>query len=96
MEHTSADRLYYPATASDYYGPACDHLAAADMTHEADGARRIIIEKPFGRDLDSARELNHRVHAAFAEHQVYRIDKPRGMFFHTHWAGQGGDVSASP
>ena len=74
MEHASADRLYYLATAPDYYGPACDHLAAAGMTHEADGARRIIIEKPFGRDLDSARGLNLRVHAAFAEHQVFRID----------------------
>jgi len=74
MEKASADRLYYLATAPKYYAPACDHLAAAGMTHESNGACRIIIEKPFGRDLDSARALNRRVHAAFDEHQVLRID----------------------
>ena len=74
MEHQPADRLYYLATAPDFYGPACDHLAAAGMSAEQGGRRRIIIEKPFGRDLASARELNRQVHAAFAEHQVYRID----------------------
>jgi glucose-6-phosphate 1-dehydrogenase len=68
------DRLYYLATAPDLYGPICNHLAAAGMTHEGDGRRRIIIEKPFGRDLASARELNRQVHAAFREDQVYRID----------------------
>jgi glucose-6-phosphate 1-dehydrogenase len=74
IETGPADRLYYLATAPDYYGPACDHLAAAGMTNEEHGLRRIIIEKPFGRDLASAKELNRRVHTAFAEHQVYRID----------------------
>jgi len=73
-ENGAADRLYYLATAPDFYGPACDHLATAGMADEAAGQRRIIIEKPFGRDLDSARALNQRVHAAFAEHQVFRID----------------------
>ncbi len=74
MEKSPVDRLYYLATAPDFYATACDHLAAAGMTTEAQGKRRIIIEKPFGRDLASARELSHRVHAAFDEHQVYRID----------------------
>jgi len=74
METEPADRLYYLATAPDYYGPACGYLFAAGMTAEGRGRRRIIIEKPFGRDLDSARELNRQVHAVFAEHQVYRID----------------------
>ncbi len=74
IERSPVDRLYYLATAPNYYAPACDHLAAAGMTRETDGARRIIIEKPFGRNLDSARELNRRIHAAFAEHQVFRID----------------------
>jgi glucose-6-phosphate 1-dehydrogenase len=44
------------------------------MNAETEGWRRIIIEKPFGRDLASAVRLNHRVNAAFREHQVYRID----------------------
>ena len=74
MEKEPSDRLYYLATAPEFYGPGCDHLAAAGMTAEERGQRRIIIEKPFGRDLTSARELNQRVHAAFAEHQVFRID----------------------
>ena len=74
MENGLADRLYYLATAPDFYGAACDHLAAAGMADEVSGHRRIIIEKPFGRDLDSAQALNQRVHAAFAEHQVFRID----------------------
>jgi len=73
-ENGAADRLYYLATAPDFYGPACDHLAAAGMADETSGQRRIVIEKPFGRDLASARALNQRVHAAFAEHQVFRID----------------------
>ncbi len=74
MEQEPTDRLYYLATAPEFYGPACEHLSAAGMTAETMARRRIIIEKPFGRDLDSARELNSRVHAVFAEHQVYRID----------------------
>lgn len=74
MESSPADRLYYLTPAPDFYATACEYLAAAGMTTEAQGKRRIIIEKPFGRDLDSARALNRRVHAAFAEHQVHRID----------------------
>jgi glucose-6-phosphate 1-dehydrogenase len=74
LEAGSAHRLYYLAVAPDFYGSVCDHLAAAGMTAETAGHRRIIIEKPFGRDLDSAKALNHQVHEAFAEHQVFRID----------------------
>ncbi len=74
LEGAPANRLYYLATAPEFYGPACDSLAAAGMNTETEGYRRIIIEKPFGRDLASAVELNHRVHASFREHQVYRID----------------------
>lgn len=74
LERGPADRLYYLAISPELYGPVCDHLASAGMTTETQGHRRIIIEKPFGRDLDSARALNNQVHAAFVEHQVYRID----------------------
>lgn len=74
IEGRPANRLYYLATAPELYGPACDSLAAAGMSAETEGWRRIIIEKPFGRDLASAVALNHRVNAAFHEHQVYRID----------------------
>lgn len=74
LETGITSRLYYLAIAPDFIGPVCDHLAATGMTAETQGHRRIIIEKPFGRDLDSARALNRQVHEAFAEHQVFRID----------------------
>ena len=74
LEGGPANRLYYLATAPELYGPACDYLAAAGMAGESEGWRRIVIEKPVGHDLASAVELNRRVHAAFREHQVYRID----------------------
>jgi glucose-6-phosphate 1-dehydrogenase len=74
IEKEPADRLYYLATAPDFYGPACDYLAATGMNLEKEGKRRIVIEKPFGTDLASAQALNEQVHAAFREDQVYRID----------------------
>jgi glucose-6-phosphate 1-dehydrogenase len=67
-------RLYYLATASRFYEPAVLHLAAAGMTCDDCAHRRVVIEKPFGIDLASARKLNEVVHRAFAERQVYRID----------------------
>ena len=74
LESGNTGRLYYLAVAPDFIGPVCGHLKAAGMTDETHGHRRVIIEKPFGRDLQSAKDLNHRVHEAFAEHQVFRID----------------------
>ena len=49
-------------------------LGAAGMASQGPCWRRIVIEKPFGRDLNSARALNQAVHAVFDESQVYRID----------------------
>ncbi len=74
LERGPAHRLYYLATAPEFCGPAADALAAAGMASEDQGWRRLVIEKPFGVDLPSAQALNLRVHAAFREHQVYRID----------------------
>ncbi|MBL8045383.1 MAG: glucose-6-phosphate dehydrogenase [Anaerolineales bacterium] len=74
LEGGPTNRLYYLATAPEYYGPVCTHLGAAGMTAEEEGWRRIIIEKPFGTDLETALALNHAVHGAFKERQVYRID----------------------
>jgi len=74
IEKGSVDRLYYLATAPEFYGLACDSLAAAGMNSEKEGKRRIVIEKPFGTDLASAQALNEQVHNAFREEQVYRID----------------------
>jgi glucose-6-phosphate 1-dehydrogenase len=74
LEIRSANRLYYLATAPEHYAPVIAELGAAGMAAQAECWRRIVIEKPFGRDLASARELNHSVHAVFDESQVYRID----------------------
>lgn len=74
LEGKLANRLYYLATAPSFYGSTANYLGAAKMTAEEEGWRRIIIEKPFGRDLASAEELNRAVHASFKESQIYRID----------------------
>jgi glucose-6-phosphate 1-dehydrogenase len=68
------DRLFYLATAPEYFAPIIENLGSSGMS-EVDNARiGIVIEKPFGHDLDSARELNHQVNAVFHENQVFRID----------------------
>src|SRR5262249_8928506 len=70
----TSTRVYYLATAPQFYGPAVEQLGASGLADEKGGKRRVIIEKPFGTDLASARELNKVVHAVFTEQQVYRID----------------------
>ena len=67
-------RLYYLATAPSLYATAIANLGAAGLADEKGGVRRVVIEKPFGTDLKSARELNRATHAVFDENQVYRID----------------------
>ncbi|HEX6769005.1 MAG TPA: glucose-6-phosphate dehydrogenase, partial [Candidatus Binatia bacterium] len=70
-------RVFYLATPPDLYGPVIERIAAAGLApKEVDGEARarVIIEKPFGTDLQTARELNHRVHEVLDENQVYRID----------------------
>ena len=69
--------LYYLAIPPGMYAPVVRQLTAAGLDGRSapDGTwRRIIVEKPFGTDLRSARELNAVVHAAFDEEQVFRID----------------------
>jgi glucose-6-phosphate 1-dehydrogenase len=67
-------RLYYLATAPEYYESAIARLGVANLAAENGGRRRIIIEKPFGTDRASAQRLNMSVHRVFQEEQVYRID----------------------
>lgn len=70
-----ASRVYYLSTAPRFYEPAIEQLGKAGLAcEEGDCQRRVVIEKPFGTDLASAKKLNEHVHTAFAEHQVYRID----------------------
>lgn len=69
-----ATRVYYLSTLPQIYAEAVAQLGAAGLADESGGKRRIVIEKPFGADLPSARALNAAVHKVFAEDQVYRID----------------------
>ncbi len=66
--------LFYLSTQPSYYAEVAEYLGAAGIGQVNNGWRRIIIEKPFGHDLTSARALNDRIHKVFPERDVYRID----------------------
>ena len=71
----SGNRLFYLSTPPESYATIIQQLGAAGLARSpGEGWTRIIIEKPFGRDLGSARALNAEVHKVFDESQVYRID----------------------
>ena len=67
-------RLFYLATAPEYFAPIIENLGAQGMAQPEHGRVGVVIEKPFGHDLDSARALNQHVNAVFHESQVFRID----------------------
>src|SRR6266513_5388139 len=72
---TRGNRLFYFAVAPDQFEPILKHLKTAGLNKAKEGSwARVIIEKPFGSDLASARELNRVVSDAFSEEQTYRID----------------------
>jgi glucose-6-phosphate 1-dehydrogenase len=71
---TQGNCLFYLATAPEYYTVILNHLGATSICQTDAGWRRVIIEKPFGSDLDSAMDLNRQVLNVFKENQVYRID----------------------
>ncbi|HZG67886.1 MAG TPA: glucose-6-phosphate dehydrogenase, partial [Herpetosiphonaceae bacterium] len=74
---TEGNRIFYLSTQPSFFPRIIRQLGAtglANRTAEGDGWTRVVIEKPFGRDLDSARMLNQVVSEVFDEHQVYRID----------------------
>ncbi len=68
------DRLFYLATAPEFFASIIENLGSQGMAENGDARIGVVIEKPFGHDLDSARELNHQVNAVFHENQVFRID----------------------
>ncbi len=67
-------RLFYLATAPEFFTGIVENLGAQNMAHPDQGHVGVVIEKPFGHDLQSARELNHQVNSVFEERQVFRID----------------------
>ena len=66
--------LFHLATPPNLYIPIVENLKASGLSRSVHGWTRIVVEKPFGRDFASARELNVALHHAFPEEQVYRID----------------------
>ena len=67
--------LFYLACPPRYFEEVATQLGAAGLAREEDGrSRRLVVEKPFGRDQASARELNRHLMEVFGEHQVFRID----------------------
>jgi len=78
---TAGNRLFYLATAPSFYGPIIQQLAASGCAErqsgwvgQEQGWHRVVVEKPFGHDLPSARALIAEMATAFSERQIYRID----------------------
>jgi glucose-6-phosphate 1-dehydrogenase len=72
---THGNYFFYLATAPDYFGPVIENLGKTGLlTEDNHHWRRVIVEKPFGRDLDSARALNTQIQKVLDEKQIYRID----------------------
>jgi glucose-6-phosphate 1-dehydrogenase len=70
---TRGNRVFYLAVAPNFFPEAIKHLGQCHMIRDPDKTR-LVIEKPFGRDLSSCQELNRVVQSACEEKQVYRID----------------------
>ena len=71
---TNGNTLYYMSTPPSLYGVIPECLAAHGLNTEEDGWKRIIVEKPFGYDAKTAKQLDVQIHRFFEEHQIYRID----------------------
>jgi glucose-6-phosphate 1-dehydrogenase len=68
------NRLFYLATPPDAYQLIAERIKAAGLADQSEGFARIIVEKPLGRDLKSARALNRTIAGVFPEREIYRID----------------------
>jgi glucose-6-phosphate 1-dehydrogenase len=72
---TSGNALFYFATIPQLFGTVAAGLARAGLAEETEGNfRRCVVEKPFGRDLETSRQLDAELHKCFREHQIFRID----------------------
>jgi glucose-6-phosphate 1-dehydrogenase len=71
---TPLNRVFYLSTAPEFFAPIVEALGKNGLDRHDEADVRVVIEKPFGTDLDSARELNRRVLDVFSERQVFRID----------------------
>ena len=74
---TSGNRVFYLSTPPNLFEPIVNRLGALGMTNEGNSPKnwvRVVVEKPFGHDLDSAMELDRQLYQVLKEHQIYRID----------------------
>jgi glucose-6-phosphate 1-dehydrogenase len=69
----NASRLFYMSVSPQYFSPIAQNIRRANLADES-RANRLVVEKPFGRDYDSARALNKELTQHFEENQIYRID----------------------
>lgn len=74
QERVKGSAVFYLATPPEFFGPIAAKLGEAGLLDEANGFRRLVIEKPFGRDLASAQDLNACLLQHATEEQIYRID----------------------
>ncbi|GGG47535.1 glucose-6-phosphate 1-dehydrogenase [Croceivirga lutea] len=72
--NTSGNIIYYLSTPPSLYETIAQNLADAGMSTQKNGWKRMIVEKPFGYSLETAKELNNGLQKHFEEHQIYRID----------------------
>ena len=74
-QHTEGNYLFYMATAPKFFASIVQQLGRAGLSTQDNGHwRRIVIEKPFGTDLESAKALNRDIKSVLQENQIYRID----------------------
>jgi glucose-6-phosphate 1-dehydrogenase len=74
-QNTGGNYLFYLATAPKFFAQIVGQLGRAELSRQENGHwRRVVIEKPFGQDLDSAKTLNRDFKTVLQENQIYRID----------------------
>lgn len=72
--NTGGNYIFYMSTPPSLYEVIANNLAAHKLNKEKDVFRRLIVEKPFGYSLKTAKDLNRKLQRRFKEHQIYRID----------------------
>jgi glucose-6-phosphate 1-dehydrogenase len=73
QRRTGGNVLFYLSTQPSQYAPTAQGIGKVGL-NKGDGWRRLVVEKPFGHDLASARDLSNKLHEVFREEEVYRID----------------------
>ena len=74
VEEGITNVLFYLATPPEAYETIIELIGKSELSHSTKGWTRIVIEKPYGRDLETAKNLEKLVHTVFDENQIYRID----------------------